>query len=71
LDELVDELMASEKSPHTSAEHVPLQMSVLRALYDVIIDPIADLIHGNELILVPEGPLCLVLYSDNVTIYCQ
>ena len=77
LDELPrgDEQMANEKSPHTPAEHGPLQMSVLRTLYDVIIDPIADLIHGNELILVPEGPLCLAPYAalidSNSTYLCD
>ena len=35
----------------------------LRTLYDVIISPIKDLINGNELIFVPEGPLCLAPYA--------
>ena len=57
LDKIADEHVANERSPQTPAKPVPLQMSVLRTLYDVIIDPIADVIHGDELILVPEGPL--------------
>jgi len=75
LDALGDEQVINERSPHTSAKHVPLQMSVLRTLYDIIIDPIADLIHGNELILVPEGPLCLAPYAalldSNSTYLCD
>ena len=63
LDKLGDEHVANERSPQTPAKPVPFQMSVLRTLYDVIIDPIADLIHGDELILVPEGPLCLAPYA--------
>ena len=63
LDKLGDENVSNERSPEIPAEPVPFQMSVLRTLYDVIIDPIADLIHGDELILVPEGPLCLVPYA--------
>ena len=35
----------------------------LRRLYDVIISPIKDLINGNELIFVLEGPLCLAPYA--------
>ena len=39
------------------------QIDVLRTFYDIIVAPIADLIIGNELIFVPEGPLCLVPYA--------
>ena len=35
----------------------------LRTLHDIIISPIKDLINGNELIFVPEGPLCLAPYA--------
>ncbi|PFX17018.1 Tetratricopeptide repeat protein 28 [Stylophora pistillata] len=35
----------------------------LQKLYDIIITPIADLIVGNELTVVPEGPFCLVPYA--------
>ena len=35
----------------------------LRPLYDAIIGPIADLLHGDQLIVVPDGPFCLVPYS--------
>ena len=55
LDKLGDE--------HVSNEPVPLKMSVLRRLYDAIIDPFADVIHGDVLILVAEGPLCLAPYA--------
>ena len=39
------------------------QKHQLRRLYDVIINPIADLIHGDEIIIVPEGPLWLAPYA--------
>ena len=35
----------------------------LKRFFDLIIAPIADLVHGHDLILVPEGPLCLVPYA--------
>ena len=39
------------------------QSSALQKLYDIIFDPIADLIKGNELTFIPEGPFCLVPYA--------
>ena len=39
------------------------QSSALQKLYDIIFTPIADLIKGNELTVVPEGPFCLVPYA--------
>ena len=37
--------------------------NALKTLYDIIVTPIADLIDGNELIFVPEGPFCLIPYA--------
>lgn len=34
-----------------------------RRLYDAVIGPVADLLHGDELIIVPDGPLWLVPYA--------
>ena len=39
------------------------QLSALQKLYDIIVTPIADLMKGNELTFVPEGPFCLVPYA--------
>ena len=39
------------------------QLSALQKLYHIIVTPIADLIEGNELTVVPEGPFCLVPYA--------
>nr|XP_058959654.1 tetratricopeptide repeat protein 28-like [Pocillopora verrucosa] len=39
------------------------QSSALKKLHDIIVTPIADLIEGNELTFVPEGPFCLVPYA--------
>ena len=35
----------------------------LKTLYDVAVSPIADLIDGDELVIIPEGPLCLAPYA--------
>ena len=47
----------------TGSPSLQLDLTALKKFYDLIISPIADLIHGNELTLVPEGPLCLVPYA--------
>ena len=39
------------------------QSTALQKLHDIIVTPIADLIKGNELTFVPEGPFCLVPYA--------
>ena len=35
----------------------------LETLYNVVIDPISDLLHSDELVIVPQGPLCLAPYA--------
>ena len=49
--------------PQTTSQPTHFDINPLRALYNIIIDPISDLIHGNELLFVPEGPLCLAPYA--------
>ena len=47
----------------------------LRWLYEIIIEPFVDLVEGNELIIVPDGPLCLtpfcVLLDSNSRFLCE
>ena len=35
----------------------------LKELYEKFIDPITDLLHGDEIIIVPDGPLELAPFS--------
>ena len=35
----------------------------LKKLYEVIIAPVSNLIEGPEIIIIPEGPMCLVPYA--------
>ena len=44
-------------------QQLHLQSSGLNTLYDIIIEPIQDLLVGSELIFVPEGPLCLASFA--------
>ena len=46
-----------------SSQLSPLRTSSFNTLYDILINPIEDLVHGNEVIIVPEGPLWLVPYA--------
>ena len=58
-----DKTLANERSVDTPSELSPNISSALRTLYDIIIAPIADLVNGNELVLVPESALFLVPYA--------
>ncbi len=35
----------------------------LRLFYDCVIGPIADLLEGDEIVIVPDGPLCLIPFA--------
>ena len=39
------------------------EKSPLRILHDAVIGPIANLLQGEELIIVPDGPLCMAPYA--------
>ncbi|XP_068737364.1 tetratricopeptide repeat protein 28-like isoform X2 [Montipora capricornis] len=49
----------SEKTVLSSSSSV----NSLQLLYDVLLGPIADLLQGDELIVVPDGPFCLAPFS--------
>jgi len=42
---------------------LPFQQRALRTWYDTIIEPLQDLLLDGELVLVPEGPLCLAPFA--------
>ncbi|XP_068704901.1 tetratricopeptide repeat protein 28-like [Montipora foliosa] len=64
LDPLRSDLSCSKK-PISEETVLPSSSTVnsLQPLYDVLLVPIADLLQGNELIVVPDGPFCLAPYS--------
>ena len=39
------------------------QHDLLKRLYDLFIAPVEDLITGNEIVIVPEGPLCYAPFA--------
>ena len=59
-----------------AAEELPVQKSeemkslgrkgdALKELFNKCIGPVADLLHGDEIIIVPDGPLALVLFPQS------
>ena len=64
LDTLPNDLSCSKK-PINEKGVLPSSSSVnsLQPLYDVLLGPIADLLQGNDLLVVPDGPFCLAPYS--------
>ena len=65
LDELVYDLPANRAAVHVEEKvQLPTHLvNSLRPLYDVLIGPIEDLLQGDQLIVVPDGPFCLAPYS--------
>ena len=63
LDGINDKVLPNKRSPQIISQQSHFDTNPLRALHDVIIGPISDLINGNELMFVPEGPLCLAPYA--------
>ncbi|XP_027055700.1 tetratricopeptide repeat protein 28-like, partial [Pocillopora damicornis] len=62
LDESREVGCTTDRAPVNISRPLSSQES-LKSFFDLIIAPVADLVHGNDLILVPEGPLCLVPYA--------
>ena len=58
-----DEKLAKERSIKTEPHSSNFGSNSLQALYNVVIDPIRDLLKGDEVVIVPEGPLCLAPYA--------
>ena len=58
-----DEKLAKERSSKTESHSSNFESNSLQALYNVVIDPIRDLLHGDEVVVVPQGPLCLAAYA--------
>ena len=58
-DEPVDEETTDQRFSRKEASRSGEVIDFLKVLYDVIIDPIVDMIHGSDLTIVPDGPLFL------------
>ena len=59
-----DEKLTEERSPSKPRSHSScFETKSLQTLYNDVIDPIRDLLHSNEVLIVPQGPLCLAPYA--------
>ena len=63
LDEVTDDSSSKRGSEEEPAQTCQSTTDSLHRLHDAIIGPIADLCQGDELIIVPDGPLCLAPFS--------
>ena len=58
-----DTKLAEERSSEPRSLSSCFETKSLQTFYSVVIDPIRDLLHGDEVVIVPQGPLCLAPYA--------
>ena len=63
LDQQMDDFSCNTRDDEEQAQTLQCTIESLQPLHDAIIGPIADLCQGDELIVVPDGPLCLAPFS--------
>ena len=63
LDEVANNVQPSEEAVQDTAETLENKNDSLRLLYDCVIGPITDVLEGDELTIVPDGPLCLAPFA--------
>ena len=75
LNVLRQETSVRERSAGKLPQTFPRGINPLRVLYDIIVKPVADLIQGEELVIVPDGSLCLTpfcaLQDSNSRYLCE
>ena len=55
--------LAEERSSKPRSHSSSFETKSLQTFYNVVIDPIRDLLHSDEVVIVPQGPLCLAPYA--------
>ena len=63
LEELRKKLPPSKEFVQETVKTLHCNSNSLRLFYECAIGPIADLLEGDDLIVVPDGPLCLIPYA--------
>ena len=58
-----DKKLAEERSRNPRSHSSNFETKSLQTFYNVVIDPIRDLLQGDEVVVVPQGPLCLAPYA--------
>ena len=62
-DRSLEELATNTMCDQTKLHSLDHQEHPLKMLYEVALSPIVDLVDGDELVISPEGPLCLAPYA--------
>ena len=63
LDRQRNEFSHSREAAKENVQSLSISVNSLQPLYDVLISPIADLLQGDDLVFVPDGPFCFAPYS--------
>ena len=58
-----DEKLPEERSIKPKSHPSCFETKSLQSFYNAVIDPIRDLLQGDEVVVVPQGPLCLAPYA--------
>ena len=58
-----DKKLAEERSSKPRSHSSSFETVSLQTFYNVVIDPIRDLLHSDEVVIVPQGSLCLAPYA--------
>ena len=58
-----DKTLAEERSSKPRSHSSHFQTKSLQTFYNVVIDPIRDLLQEDEVVIVPQGPLSLAPYA--------
>ena len=58
-----DKKLGEKRSSKPKSHPSYFETKSLQTLYNVVIDPIRVLLQGDEVVIVPQGPLCLAPYA--------
>ncbi|XP_073229595.1 uncharacterized protein [Porites lutea] len=58
-----DKKLAEKRSSKPTSHSSSLETKSLQTFYNLVMDPIRDLLQGDEVVVVPQGPLCLAPYA--------
>ena len=58
-----DNKSAEKRSIKPRSHSSSFETKSLQTFYKVVMDPIRDLLHSDEVVIVPQGPLCLAPYA--------
>ena len=53
----------SREAVEETVQALSFSVNSFQPLYDVLVSPIADLLQGDDLVFVPDGPFCLAPFS--------